>query len=164
MGFHFGKKVKYRACEAHWITPKHYAHCTVHIARRIWEAVEENRVQWMGTVGEWTSIDVAGSAAPSAVTRALHDNARAVATAVDVMARYVKQPRVQHRVGEQIRSIHHRYRWIDAKPPGQFAPEVREAFYAILDALEYRAAYDYMRSVSGDEFADLRAALDDLRR
>lgn len=171
MGFHFGKKTKYAACEAHWITPKHYAHCTVHIARRIWDALDGDRQNWMGGILEWPSIDesafdVARTAdnRGARITKALYDNARAVATATDVMNRYVKQERVQRRLGDQIRMIHHRYRWIDAKPPGQFAPEVREAFYAILDALEYRAAYDYMRSLSGDAYADLRVALDDLRR
>lgn len=169
-GFHFGKNVKYRASEEHWITPKHYAHCTVHVARRIWDTVEGDRLAWMGAPSEWVTIDGyddKNGVAPRDVriTRALYDSQRAVTAAVDVMNRYAKQERMHRRIGGQIRLIHHRYRWVDAKPPGFFPAEVREAFYAILDAKETRAAYSYMRQFNVDavERAELIAALDALR-
>lgn len=154
MAFHYGRATKVAASEAHWIKPKYYAHCTVHIARRIWEAVEGDRLEWMGAPSEWPSIDstVIEEAARDRqhrITVALNDEVRAVNAARDVMNRYARRPRIQRRVGEQIRLIHHRYRWIDAKQYGWYAPEVREAFYAILDAQEYRAAYAYLLTISG---------------
>lgn len=155
MGFHFGKLTRLRAAEAHWITPKHYAHCTVHIARRIWETVDGDRLKWMGAPSEWPTLDTfdldttVQQGREHRLTIALHDNGRAVSAAIDVMNRYARRTRVERQVGEQLRRIHHRYRWIDAKQPGWYASEVREAFYAILDAKETRAAYEYVLSVSG---------------
>jgi hypothetical protein len=158
--FHFGKATKVQAHEQHWVTAKHYAHCTVHIARRIWGALEEDRAKWMGTPTHWPSMDSSfpygegPHAAAQRLTGLLCNNARAVSAAIDVMNRYKQQPRIRRRVGDQIRLIHHRFRWIDAKPPGQFSPEIREAFYAILDAYEYGAAYEYLRAVSAVRDAD----------